>query len=175
MQLVCCLHHIAYCFLFSSIFAARDPMKLLMLSRNNATENEKETLLSLLLDLHRDGPCSIQIISCGIYGRQSGSGACFLLVLRFPLRVLIPPNVRCSSRVSTIGQIVTDLPSGPILWIILLFTDWLNIFISRVLIQKLIVDEMVKKFSTVYGLCSWEPATSSYSEPTEFSSNTVCV
>jgi hypothetical protein len=33
-----------------------------------------------------------QIRSCGICGGQSGTGAGFLLVLRFPLPILIPPT-----------------------------------------------------------------------------------
>jgi hypothetical protein len=33
-----------------------------------------------------------QVRSCGICGGQSGTGASFLQVLRFPLPVLIPPT-----------------------------------------------------------------------------------
>jgi hypothetical protein len=33
-----------------------------------------------------------QVRSCGICGRQSGTGVGFLLVLRFPLPILIAPN-----------------------------------------------------------------------------------
>jgi hypothetical protein len=35
--------------------------------------------------------------SCGICGEQSGTGAGFLQVLRFPLPILIPPNATSSS------------------------------------------------------------------------------
>jgi hypothetical protein len=38
-----------------------------------------------------------QVMSCGIYGGQSGTGAGFLLVLRFPLPILIPPTAPHSS------------------------------------------------------------------------------
>jgi hypothetical protein len=54
--------------------------------------------------------------SCGICGRQSGIGAGFLRVLRFPLPISIPsiaPNHhRLSSGAGTIGQIVTAVPNG---------------------------------------------------------------
>jgi hypothetical protein len=45
---------------------------------------------------------------------QSGTGAGFLQVFRFPLPILIPPNAPYSSliRTGTIGQLVTDVPSG---------------------------------------------------------------
>jgi hypothetical protein len=33
-----------------------------------------------------------QVTSCGICGGQSGTGAGFLRVLRFPLSILIPPT-----------------------------------------------------------------------------------
>jgi hypothetical protein len=33
-----------------------------------------------------------QVTSCGIYGVQNDIGASFLQVLRFPLRILIPPT-----------------------------------------------------------------------------------
>jgi hypothetical protein len=38
-----------------------------------------------------------QVRSCGICGGQSGTGACFLRVFRFPLPILIPPTARHSS------------------------------------------------------------------------------
>jgi hypothetical protein len=45
---------------------------------------------------------------CGICGRESGTGAGFLLVLRFPLRIRFPPiapqSSSSSSGASTIGQ-----------------------------------------------------------------------
>jgi hypothetical protein len=56
-----------------------------------------------------------QVRSCGICGGQSGTGAGFLRVLRFPLPVLIPPTAPHSSSSSgagTIGQTVADVPSG---------------------------------------------------------------
>jgi hypothetical protein len=46
-----------------------------------------------------------QVRSCGICGGQSGTGAGFLRVLRFPLPILIPPT-------GAIGQTVTDVGSG---------------------------------------------------------------
>jgi hypothetical protein len=52
---------------------------------------------------------------CGISGGQSGSGAGFLRLLRFPLPVLIPLTASHSSSISgagTIGQLVADVPSG---------------------------------------------------------------
>jgi hypothetical protein len=53
-----------------------------------------------------------QVRSCGICGGQSGGGAGFLRVLRFPLRILIPPTAPHSSGSGTIGQLVADVPSG---------------------------------------------------------------
>jgi hypothetical protein len=50
--------------------------------------------------------------SCGICGRQSGTEAGFLRVLRFPLPILIPPTAPHSSGAGTIGQLVADVPSG---------------------------------------------------------------
>jgi hypothetical protein len=47
---------------------------------------------------------------------QSGTGAGFLLLLLFPLRIIIPPVYPSSSSspdASAIGQFVADLPSGP--------------------------------------------------------------
>jgi hypothetical protein len=38
-----------------------------------------------------------QVRSCGICGRQRGSGGGFLRALRFPLPILIPPNAPYSS------------------------------------------------------------------------------
>jgi hypothetical protein len=40
-----------------------------------------------------------QVKSCGICGRQSGTGAGFLLVLRFPLSIFIPPTALHSSSI----------------------------------------------------------------------------
>jgi hypothetical protein len=52
----------------------------------------------------------------GICGGQSdGAGTGFLRVLRFPLPIFIPPNSPSSQSpgAGTIGQLVTDVPSGP--------------------------------------------------------------
>jgi hypothetical protein len=56
-----------------------------------------------------------QVRSCGICGGQSGTGASFLRVLRFPLPIIIPPTAPHSSSIirgCTIGQLVADVPSG---------------------------------------------------------------
>jgi hypothetical protein len=57
-----------------------------------------------------------QVRSCGICGGQSGTGAGFLRVRRFPLPFLIPPMLHIhhhlSSGTGTIGQLVADVPSG---------------------------------------------------------------
>jgi hypothetical protein len=55
-----------------------------------------------------------QVRSCVICGGQSGTGAGFLRVLRFPLPILIPPTTQhsSSSGAGTIGQILADVPSG---------------------------------------------------------------
>jgi hypothetical protein len=53
--------------------------------------------------------------SCGICGRQSGTGVSFLKVLRFPVPILIQPTSPHSSsiiRAGVTGQIVADVPSG---------------------------------------------------------------
>jgi hypothetical protein len=56
-----------------------------------------------------------QVSSCGICGAQSGTGAGFLRVLRFPLSIIIPPTAPHSS---AIGRgwynrpVVADVPSG---------------------------------------------------------------
>jgi hypothetical protein len=55
-----------------------------------------------------------QVRSCG---GQSGTGAGFLRVLRFPLPIYFPPTAPHSSSSSssgdgTIDQLVADLPSG---------------------------------------------------------------
>jgi hypothetical protein len=55
-----------------------------------------------------------QVRSCGICGGQSGAGAGFLLLLRFPLPILIPPTAPQSPPsigAGTIGQLVADVPS----------------------------------------------------------------
>jgi hypothetical protein len=54
--------------------------------------------------------------SSGICGGQSGAGAGFLRVLRFPLPIFIPPNSPSSSQsrgAGTTGHSVADVPSGP--------------------------------------------------------------
>jgi hypothetical protein len=53
-----------------------------------------------------------QVGSCGICGGQSGTGAGFLRVLRFPLPILILPTAPHSSGAGTIGQLVAEVPSG---------------------------------------------------------------
>jgi hypothetical protein len=56
-----------------------------------------------------------QVRSYVIYGGQSGTGAGFLRVLRFPRRILIPPTDPNSSSIirgGTIGQLVAVVPSG---------------------------------------------------------------
>jgi hypothetical protein len=56
-----------------------------------------------------------RVWSSGICGGQSGVGAGFLRVLRFPLPIFIPPNSPSSksSGEGTIGHSVVDVPSGP--------------------------------------------------------------
>jgi hypothetical protein len=56
----------------------------------------------------RGGPGSIPGLVSGICGGQSGAGAGFLRVLRFPLPIFIPPiapqSPHISSGAGTIGQ-----------------------------------------------------------------------
>jgi hypothetical protein len=56
-----------------------------------------------------------RVWSSGICGGQSGAGAGFLRVLRFPLPIFIPLNSLSSQspRPGTIGQSVVDVLSGP--------------------------------------------------------------
>jgi hypothetical protein len=56
-----------------------------------------------------------RVWSSGICGGQSGAGAGFLRVLRFPLPIFIPPNSPSSQspRAGTIGHSVANMPSGP--------------------------------------------------------------
>jgi hypothetical protein len=55
--------------------------------------------------------------ACGICGGQSGTGAGFLRVLRFPLPIIPPisPSSSLSPGDGTIGLLVAAVPSGP--WI----------------------------------------------------------
>jgi hypothetical protein len=54
-----------------------------------------------------------QVRSCGICDGQSGTGAGFLRVLRFPLPILIPPTASDSSSSVIRGWYkVADVPSG---------------------------------------------------------------
>jgi hypothetical protein len=59
--------------------------------------------------------CPARVLSCGICGGQSGAGAGFLRVLRFPLPIFIPSITKQSP--STMwgwynGPIVAAVPSG---------------------------------------------------------------
>jgi hypothetical protein len=53
--------------------------------------------------------------SSGICGEQSGAGAGFPRVFRFPLPIFIPPNSPSSQSpgAGAIGQLVADMPSEP--------------------------------------------------------------
>jgi hypothetical protein len=52
--------------------------------------------------------------TCGICGGQSGTGACFLRVLRFPLPIISPISPSSySPGAGTIGLLVAAVPSGP--------------------------------------------------------------
>jgi hypothetical protein len=57
-----------------------------------------------------------QVWSSGICDGQSGAGAGFLRVLRFPVSIFIPSNSPSSQSpgAGTIGHSVADVPSGPI-------------------------------------------------------------
>jgi hypothetical protein len=50
-----------------------------------------------------------KVRSCGIYGGQSGTGAGFLRVLRFPLPILHTHHL--STGAGTIGRLVADVTS----------------------------------------------------------------
>jgi hypothetical protein len=56
-----------------------------------------------------------RVWSSWICGGQCGAGAGFLLVIRFPLPIFIPPNSPSSQSpgARSIGQQMADLPSGP--------------------------------------------------------------
>jgi hypothetical protein len=52
--------------------------------------------------------------ACGVCGGQSGTGAGFLLVLRFPLPIIPPISPSSySPGAGTIGLLVSAVPSGP--------------------------------------------------------------
>jgi hypothetical protein len=70
--------------------------------------------MRLVADSHRGGPGSSPGLASVIYGGQSGAGAGFPQVLRFPLPIFIPPNSPSSqsSGAGTIGNSVADVPSG---------------------------------------------------------------
>jgi hypothetical protein len=59
-----------------------------------------------------------QIMSSGIYGARSGTGADFLLVVRFPSSVLIPPPAPHS--------FIHSLPPSHRRYIVSIQTAWLN-------------------------------------------------
>jgi hypothetical protein len=72
--------------------------------------NSYSTDCSTLIIYHPE-----QVRSCGICGGQSGTGAGFLAVLRFPLPILIPPSAPHSSSIIRgwyNRPIVADVPSG---------------------------------------------------------------
>jgi hypothetical protein len=55
--------------------------------------DEPAAFVSVCLTYYsRGGPVRSQVRSCRICGEQSGTGAGFLRVLRFPLPILIPPT-----------------------------------------------------------------------------------
>jgi hypothetical protein len=56
-----------------------------------------------------------RVWSSGICGEQSGTGAGFLLVLRLPLPIFIPPTSSSSQSpgAGIIGHSMADVPSGP--------------------------------------------------------------
>jgi hypothetical protein len=60
------------------------------------------------------GPGSSPGLASGVCGGQSGAGAGFLRVLRFPLPIFIPLNSPSSQLpgAGTIGHSVADVPSG---------------------------------------------------------------
>jgi hypothetical protein len=52
--------------------------------------------------------------SCGVRGGQSGTGAGFLRVFRFPLPIIPPISASSlSTGAGTIGLLVAAVPSGP--------------------------------------------------------------
>jgi hypothetical protein len=53
-------------------------------------------------------------VACGVCGRQSGTGASFLRVLRFPLPIITPISPSSlSPGAGTTGLLVAAVPSGP--------------------------------------------------------------
>jgi hypothetical protein len=79
-----------------------------------------------------------KVWSSGICGGQSGAGAGFLRLLRFPLPIFIPPNSPSSQSpgVGTIGQLLADVPSGPSLDSILHYENKEKDYNNKCLVEK---------------------------------------
>jgi hypothetical protein len=84
--------------------------------RSKQNGGPRHSSSSFSLASQRGDPGSSLILSSGICDGQSGAGAGFLRVLRFPLPIFIPPNSPSSSQspaAVTIGHSVAEVPSGP--------------------------------------------------------------